>query len=111
MFGFGQQRARLLETELLRIAGELPSLGARGSYLVRDFNRGGPRPDTELELLVVLETAEPFHRRADFVAGHVRPRVGTRFFVYTPAEFEALGDDDPIIRSARRYGEVIDALA
>jgi hypothetical protein len=108
MLGFGAHRAQMLEAELLRMAGELPSLGARGCWLVRDLQAGQVGPETGLELLVLHETEEPWQRRPDFFVTHLRPRVATRFFVYTPEEFEALESEDTLIQRAIREGALID---
>ena len=47
---------------------------------------GRVKADTELELVIVQITDAPFHRRPDFWVTHLRPRLGTRFIVYTPEE-------------------------
>ena len=107
MFGFSQRRRQLLRGELERIGPELSPLGAMRAYLVGALALGEARPDTELELVLVQATDEPFHRRADFWVEHLRPRVGTRFLVYTPEEFDALEQVDPILRAARRIGQVV----
>ena len=107
MFGFAQQRRLLLEAELRRMAEEVPPFGAQRVYLIGDLAAGQVGPDTELLLVVVQATAEPFHRRADFWVTHLRPRVGTRFLVYTPEEFEALAPVDPVLREALRTGELV----
>lgn len=107
MFGFARQREELLRGELRRIAAELPALGAIRAYLVGNLVDGRVEPDSELELILVQATDEPFHRRADFWVTHLRPRFGTRFQVYTPREVEQLGASDPILRDARCLGEVI----
>ena len=111
VFGFGQHRRRMLEAELARIAGELPALGAMATYLVSDFARTPVQPDTELELLVVRDSDEAFHRRPDFFLSHIRPRLGVRLFVYTPDEFDRLAATDPLIRRARARGVVVDGPA
>jgi uncharacterized protein len=107
MFGFAQQRRRLLEAELERIAGEVPPFGALRMVVVGDLARGLIRPETELELVIVQDTAEPYHRRADFWVTHLRPRVGVRFLVYTPEEFDDLADVDPLLRDAQSTGRQI----
>lgn len=107
MFGFSGQRRQLLEAELGRIAAELPRLGALRASLVGAFPLGRVGPETELELVVVQATDEPFHRRADFWANHLRPRVGVRFVVYTPEELDALEEVDPLLREAQRLGQVV----
>ena len=107
MFGFGQQRRRLLEAELERIAVEVPPFGALRMYAVGDFAAGAVRPDTELELVIVQITDAPAHRRADFWVTHLRPRLGVRFLVYTPEELDDLADVDPILRDAQAAGRVV----
>lgn len=107
MIGFSRQRRQLLEAELQRLVAELPPLGVRRMYLTGELARGAAGPETELELVLVQDTDEPFHRRPDFFVAHVRPRIGTRFLVFTPAEFEELKGADPVLREAVRTGEVV----
>ena len=83
MFGFARQRRQLLEAELERFTSEMPPFGAYRAYLIGDVAKGNIQPDTELDLVLVQDTNEPFHRRADFWVTHLRPSVGTRFLVYT----------------------------
>jgi uncharacterized protein len=111
MFGFARERRDLLHAELVRMAAELPSLGARGVIVPRVFSDSDITLETGLELIVVHETEEPFHRRSDFFVTHLRPAVGTRFIVYTPEEFEAVEEHDPYLQRALQHGEVIDAPA
>ena len=107
MFGFARQRRQLLEAELERFTSEMPPFGAYRAYLIGDVAKGNIQPDTELDLVLVQDTNEPFHRRADFWVTHLRPSVGTRFLVYTPDEFEELSDSDPLLIETQAYGEVI----
>ena len=107
MFGFSRQRRLLLEAELERFTEEMPPLGAQRGYLVGDMAKGQIRPDTDLDLVLIQETREPFHRRSDFWVGHLRPTVGTRILVYTPQEFEELADSDPVLVETMAYGEMI----
>lgn len=100
MVGFAERRRELLEAELQRMAAELPLLGVERSYLTGDLARGEVELGSALELVLVRETDEPFRRRADFFVSHLQPRVATRFWVYTPEEFEELGARDPVIRRA-----------
>ena len=100
MIGFAERRRELLEAELRRMAAELPMLGVERSWLTGDLARGEVDVGSALELALVRETDEPFRRRADFFVSHLQPRVATRFWVYTPAEFAELGARDPILRRA-----------
>jgi hypothetical protein len=107
MFGFSHQRRQLLLAELQRIAAEVPPFGALRLILVGELARGLAGPETELELVVVQITDEPYHRRPDFWVTHLRPRVGTRFLVYTPEEFEDLAAVDPVLIEAGGSGQVV----
>ena len=100
MIGFAERRRELLEAELQRMAGELPTLGVERSYLTGDLARGEVEVGSALELVLVRETDEPFRRRADFFVSHLQPRVATYFWVYTPEEFEELRERDPVLRRA-----------
>jgi hypothetical protein len=107
VFGFTIQRRQMLEAELRRFADEMPTLGAERVILIGALARGSCGPDTELVLVVVQETDESAHRRGDFWTTHLRPRVGTHFLVYTPAELASLEDLDPVIQEAAVHGEVL----
>lgn len=100
MFGFAKQRRTMLEAELKRIAGELPPLGVQAAYLVGDLADDTVGPESGLEVVLIHESGEPPQRRPDFFTSHLRPEVATHFIVYTPSEFEALRDADPLLRRA-----------
>ncbi len=105
MFGFGAQRRQMLEAELQRLVEEMPQLGMTAMYLIGPFARGVSGPDTVLDLLVVQETDDPVHRRADFWTTHLRPRIGINFYVYTQNEFENPPGRDPVLHEAANNGE------
>ena len=106
MFGFGRQRRQMLEGEMQRFVAEMPQLGATRLFLIGDLVRGETtKPDTSLELLLVQETDEPFHRRSEFWVTHLRPSVATTFHVFTEAEFFELAETDPLLIHAQQYGD------
>ena len=105
MYGFGTQRRQMLDSELQRLVSEMPQLGMQSMYLVGPFSKGDVGPKTVLDLVVVQQTDEPVHRRADFWTTHLRPRIGINFYVYTPDEFENNRDDDLLIQHAFSIGE------
>jgi len=105
VFGFARQRKQLLEAEFLRMAGDMRQLGVERFWLTGDLPDDKVGPDSELVLLIVRDMDQPFHRRSDFFQTHLRPRVGTRFLVYTPAEFSACETNDPLIREALALGD------
>ncbi len=106
MFGFGRQRRQMLESELRRFVDEMPQLGMTRLILIGDLVSGKPtKPDTTLELVVVQETDEPYHRRPDFWVSHLRPAVGATFHVYTESEFFEFAETDPVLIRAQQYGD------
>jgi predicted nucleotidyltransferase len=107
MFGFASQRKKMLESELERFIQEMPQLGMSKMWLIGSMALGRAAVDSELELVVLQETDEPWRNRADFWTTHLRPRVGVQFNVFTPAEFEELADRDPLLRTALHQGEQV----
>ena len=107
MFGFADQRRQLLAAELERILADMRIFGALRVYLTGAYAAGRVAPDTELELVIVQITDVAFHRRADFWVTHLRPRLGTRFLVYTPEEFDALSTTDPVLVEAERLAQIV----
>lgn len=106
MFGFGVQRRQMIDAELDRFVSEMPQLGMTRLILVGDLiHRNKLSPGSNIELIVVQETEEPFHRRSEFWVSHLRPSIGTLFHVYTESEFSNLEDTDPLILQALHYGE------
>lgn len=105
MYGFGIQRKQMLEAELQRLVEEMPQLGMTSMYLVGPFARGEVTPGTVLDLVIVQETDDPVHRRADFWTTHLRPRIGINFFVYTQQEFEDPQNGDRLLHDASNIGE------
>jgi len=105
MIGFAEQRRMMLEAEFVRFVEELPPLGVERLYVTGEFGERLVRSDTALEVVIVHQTAEPWRRRADFFVDHLRPRVETRFHVYTGEEFAELAEVDPLLIRARGIGE------
>jgi hypothetical protein len=103
MIGFAEQRRMMLTAEFVRFVEELPPLGVERLYVMGDFGEHLVRSDTPLEMVIVHLTEEPWRRRADFFVDHLRPRIETRFHVYTPEEFAELAEVDP--RTHSRSGD------
>ena len=107
IFGFGEHRRQLLESEVERIRAELPTLGIERAYLIGDFAKGEVKATTGLEFLVVHNTDAPYTSRPDFFTSHILPRAACTWYVYTPDEFASLSSEDGAIARAMNYGEEI----
>ncbi len=98
----------MIEAEVQRFVDEMPQLGMTRLILIGDLVSGEkPGPNDVIELVVVQETEEPFHRRPDFWVTHLRPAVGTSFHVFTEKEFLDEQNTDPMLISAHHYGEAL----
>lgn len=101
-----QDRLELLEAELekfVKVASE--EFGAEriivfGS-LVRAMEEGAEALGewSDLDLVVVAETKQPFYRRTRDLLLRVRPRVGADIFVYTPSEWKQMKSDRPFVKN------------
>jgi len=105
-WGAGERRRRHLAAELERIVQALPNLGVRRALLFGSLARGEVRGQSDLDLIVIVDTAEPFAERCARFYAALEPRVGTDLLVYTPSEFEHMRDR-PFLRHALRDARII----
>jgi len=94
-----QARRVLLEKELKRwlpllIAHERPDK----IILFGSYPAGRVSEWSDLDLVIVKETDAPFLDRVRRVLALVKPRVGVDVLVYTPQEFEQLGNERLFLR-------------
>ena len=102
----GERRRRDLEAELERITQALPGLGVKRALLFGSLARGEVRGRSDLDLILIVDTAEPFAERCARFYAALGPRVGTDLLVYTPSEFEHMRDR-PFLRHALRDARII----
>lgn len=70
--------------------------------------RGEADAQSDLDVLVVKETAEPFVARLEVMAHLCPPGVHADILVYTPAELERMTtEENPFIAKALHEGKVI----
>jgi uncharacterized protein len=102
----GARRRRHLQEELERIMQALPDLGVKRALLFGSLARGEVRGQSDLDLILIVDTGEPFAERCARFYGSLEPRIGMDLLVYTPAEFEAMRDR-PFLRHALRDAMVL----
>ena len=100
------QHVAMLETELPRIVEELKGLGAQLIVLFGSYAQGRRDLFTDLDLLVVMESEEPFVERLSHVYATLGPKVATDILVYTPGEFEEM-KQRRFVRHAMATGKVL----
>ena len=105
-WGAGERRRRDLEAELEGITRVLPALGVKRALLFGSLARGDVRGGSDLDLIMIVDTAEPFVPRCARFYATLRPRVGLDLLVYTPDEFEMMRDR-AFLRHALREAKVI----
>ena len=95
-----------LESELPRLVEGLKGLGASLIVLFGSYAQGRRDLFTDLDLIVVMESDEPFIERLVAVRAALRPRVDVDLFVYTPSELEEL-KQRPFVKHALATGIVL----
>jgi len=70
--------------------------------------RGEADAESDLDVLVIKETQEPFLKRLEAVANLCPTGVHADILVYTPGEIQAmLEEENPFIARALREGKVV----
>ena len=100
------RRRRQLDAELQRIILALPRLGVRRAILFGSLARGDVGAQSDLDLILVVETRERFLERCASFYRALEPAVGMDILVYTPDEFEAMRDGR-FLRQALADGKVV----
>ncbi len=93
------ERAALLREEVERLVQGLIALGAKKVYQFGSLTRRPPDLFTDVDLLAILDTEEPFVERLPRIYMALRPRVAADILVYTPEEFEEMRER-PFLRHA-----------
>ncbi len=86
----GERRRRRLEDELGRIVAALPGLGVQRAIVFGSAGRGDVRGQSDLDLILIADSREPFSERCARFYGALTPSLGLDLLVYTPQEFEEL---------------------
>ena len=109
-WGGGAERRRRLESELERIVAELPRLGVEKAILFGSLASGRVGRTSDLDLILVVRTDEPFTRRLERLYGALNPAVAMDLFVYTPDEFRGMAESNSFVRAALARGRVVYAV-
>ena len=102
-----RERRAQLEAELQRILAELPRLGVTKAILFGSLASGIVGRTSDLDLILVARSEETFTRRLERFYAALNPSVAVDLFVYTPEEFAAAAETNPLVRSAIARGKVI----
>lgn len=93
------ERAALLKEEVERLIQGLIALGARRVYQFGSLTRRPPDLFTDVDLLAVMESEDPFVQRLPRIYMALKPKVAADILVYTLQEFEEMRER-PFLRHA-----------
>jgi predicted nucleotidyltransferase len=94
-----QERRRLLEEELQRLIEILRrEVDPERIILFGSLATGEIGPWSDIDLVIVMRTDQPFIERLHTIRRLLQPRVATDLLVYTPEEFEQLARERPFVR-------------
>jgi predicted nucleotidyltransferase len=85
-----RRRARRLPAFVSTLCERLVAAGAQQIYLFGSYARGEADADSDVDLVVIKNTALPFLDRLREAAASIDPDWPVDLLVYTPAEFEAM---------------------
>ena len=105
-WGAGERRRHRLQAELERIVAELPGLGVQRAILFGSLARGDVWGGSDLDLILISHSREPFVERGARFYRALAPAVAMDILVYTPEEFETMRDRG-FLRRALADGRVL----
>ncbi len=97
----------LLRSELERILTELRELGAKKIVHFGSTVRGEAGLNSDLDLVVVMESEDDFPARVAGLYKKIKPRIAVDFLVYTPGEFENMKEKSIFLRNILREGKTL----
>src|SRR2546430_8121116 len=89
-WGAGERRRRRLEADLERIVTALPGLGVRRAILFGSLARGDVGGQSDLDLILIVDSQARFSERCRRFYETLEPRVGRDITASTPAPFKAM---------------------
>lgn len=94
-----EQRRAQLEEELKRIVTQLIEQACpKRIILFGSLAAGQVKEWSDIDLAVVMETDRRIYERIGFLLKLCDPQVAVEFIVYTPREFEELGQNEPFVQ-------------
>lgn len=98
---------RRLEQEAEGLAQQLKDLGAQRVILFGSLARGEVREDTDIDLLVILETPLPRMKRRRMLYESLDYHEPLDLWVLTPTEWEKAQKEMPFFQEVAKEGRVL----
>lgn len=105
--GTVSKRKKLLADELKRILKILSDMNVIKVLAFGSFIAGNTGMESDLDLIVVMETEKRFIDRLERIYTAINPQVAVDILVYTPEEFKEMSSKNPLIKRAVKEGEVL----
>lgn len=102
-----EKRRIKMEEELARAVDALREMGAERVVLIGSMAREPVNPFGDIDLVVVMRTDKRFLDRLKEAYARIQPRVAMDILVYTPEEFEEVGNSSPFLSHALKGGRVL----
>lgn len=102
-----ESNVSLIRSELNRIQNELEILRVQKVVQFGSSARGEAGLDSDLDLIVVMDSEESFPERIVTLYKILKPRVAVDLLVYTPAEFEEMKENNFFLRDVLREGRTL----
>ncbi len=93
-----EARKSLLEQELARYIRILSHENTEKVFVYGSLVSGKIHPWSDIDLVIIKKTKQPFLKRLQKMRQLLKPIVGTDILVYTPEEFEHLKQERPFVR-------------
>ncbi|HLS89930.1 MAG TPA: nucleotidyltransferase domain-containing protein [Limnochordia bacterium] len=100
-------RAQKLNAALAQFVALLPHTNVQKVILFGSHARQSIHSRSDIDLIVIRPTSEPFVRRADDLIQLMPPGTPVDILVYTPEEWVQLSKSRDFHRTAQREGKVI----
>jgi len=105
--GLKKKRKKILEAELKRIKSQIPGLGVQKVILFGSLATGKVEKSSDIDLIIVKRSGKKFLDRADEFYEKLDPKVSLDIMVYTPKEFEKMGQTNTFIKRAIQEGKIL----
>lgn len=103
----GEERKKELREALELTIALLPDMEVEKAILIGSLATDDVHSYSDIDLIIIKETDEPFLKRFDEFYAKFPIGVGMDIFVYTPEEFEEMKGSRAFLRHALKTGKVV----
>ncbi len=105
--GRSEERKAALEGGLSEFISRLRQTDVRKAILFGSLARGDVGPKSDVDLVLIRDTHEPFVRRGDDLIGLLPAGCPVDLIIYTPSEWGSLAERNPFMNRVRKEGVTV----